>query len=560
MRKAVDLHVHSTKSDGTMTPSELVKHAQEIGLTAFALTDHDSTDGLAEAVRAAQGTPVEVVPGIEFSTEYNGRDIHVLGYFFDYSSERFQERIHTFADARDLRNQKMCSRLQNGGMDVPYEALREENPNAVITRAHFARYMTEHGITKSNAEAFQRYIGDDCPYFVPRRKISPQMAVEFILEFHGMPVLAHPLQYHLGKEMLEALVRDMKAKGLMGLECIYSKYSPADVRELETLAARCGLLPTGGSDYHGANKPGLEMGTGYDRKLYVPESVLTAMKHRLFHTDEHTKILFADLDGTLLDSKKKITPGTMTCLKDWAAAGNLLVLHSGRALFDVKHMRTELGLGNLPGMFCGGFNGAEVYDCTRDVVMFREGIPFDSVRKIMDIAEECGVYCQTYDDSGIVTRRETEETDYYRRWIRLEVRTADDVTQLLRTEPGKCIAIEIHDTAKLEVLRRRICTEMQGRVAAFYSNPNYLEIVSVYASKGLAVQRLSRTLGILPQNTYAAGDSENDISMLRAAGTGIAMCNGLPDLPALAAAADVITESDNDHDGLVPVLRKAMGQ
>ena len=170
----VDLHVHSTKSDGTLTPTELVHYAIKKGLSAFALTDHDTTEGIEEALAAAakhneaikndsfEGLPLEVVPGIEFSTEYMGKDIHILGLYIDYNSPAFKEKIQKFVDSRILRNQKMCASLAADGIDITYEKLLEENPDAVITRSHYAKYLLNHGYTTSMKEAFDRYIGDHC--------------------------------------------------------------------------------------------------------------------------------------------------------------------------------------------------------------------------------------------------------------------------------------------------------------------------------------------------------------------------------------------------------------
>lgn len=558
MKNLVDLHVHSTKSDGTFTPAELVRKAIATGLSAFALTDHDTTDGLTEAMHAAQGTPLEVIPGIEFSTERGGRDIHLLGYYFDYQAPGFQVEVRKFADARVLRNRRMCEKLQAAGVDVPYEKLVEEFGDAVITRAQFAKYMLRHGITHSMSEAFQRYIGDNCPCFVPRSKISPEDAVRFILKYHGVPVLAHPLQYHLGKEALEELVSALKDVGLIGLECIYSTNTPAETSEMQQLAGKYGLIVTGGSDFHGTNKPGLELGTGFGGKLRIPESVLTDLKHRFFGTGDSTRIFFADLDGTLLDSSKQISPLTMQVLEDWTEAGNFLVLQSGRALSNVRAVCAQLGLDRLQHVFCGGCNGAEMCSCDTGAVLFREGLPLDVVRRVMGLAAECGVYCQTYSGESIVVPKAAPETDYYRRFIKMPVIESADVTEKLTSEPGKCIAIATEDTQRLETLRKRLNSEMGQYVAAFYSNENYLEIVSVYAGKGLALRRLCRMLGIPAENSLAAGDSENDVSMIRAAGTGIAMCNGVAKMPALAAAADLVTETDNDHDGLAPVLRNVL--
>ena len=157
----VDLHVHSNKSDGSFTPAGLVDYAVEKGLKAFALTDHDTTEGLDEALDAAKGTTVEVIPGIEFSTEYEGKDIHIVGLYIDHKCSAFRERIQAFVDSRIERNRKMCANLQGAGIDISYEKLLAAFPGAVITRAHYAKYLLDQGAVKNMPEAFDKYVGED---------------------------------------------------------------------------------------------------------------------------------------------------------------------------------------------------------------------------------------------------------------------------------------------------------------------------------------------------------------------------------------------------------------
>ena len=297
----IDLHVHSNCSDGTLSPRELVDHAIKKGLAAFALTDHDTVDGIREAqtyvasIKMMQGampgimqgtTPgimpetfqvPEVIPGIELSTEYQGADIHVVGLYIDYQDETFRNRLQEFVDSRTNRNRKMCGLLQQAGVPITYEELLAANPDAVITRAHYARYMLEKGYVKSRQEAFDRYVGDHAPCYIPREKITPAQAVELILQAKGAPVLAHPILYHMSDDRLDTLVRELKDVGLMGIEAIYSTYSPADERQMRALAAKYELFISGGSDFHGANKPGLDMGVGYG-KLFVPQELLDFIK------------------------------------------------------------------------------------------------------------------------------------------------------------------------------------------------------------------------------------------------------------------------------------------
>lgn len=335
----IDLHVHSTRSDGTYTPSQLVDYAMEKGLAAFALTDHDTVDGLEEAVSYAEklrlalsgpssrhaecfltptadpklipakkgsSTPErrteptrlpgqapderspkktgsslipEVIPGIEFSTEYHGQDVHILGYYIDYHQQAFLHRLQEFVDSRTLRNQKMCRLLQEAGISVTYEKLLAEFPNSVITRAHYAKYLFSHGYVASMKEAFDRYVGDRSPCYVPREKVTPVQAVRLILDAGGIPALAHPILYHMSDARLDALTAELKEAGLIGIEAIYSTYKACEERQIRALAQKYGLLVTGGSDFHGGNKPGLDLGTGYG-KLFVPCTLLEALKDR----------------------------------------------------------------------------------------------------------------------------------------------------------------------------------------------------------------------------------------------------------------------------------------
>lgn len=277
--KSVDLHTHSNKSDGSLSPSALVDLALEKGLEAFALTDHDTTDGLDEAIAYAKDKPIEVIPGIELSSEYHGKDIHIVGLYIDHHCDNFLSRIQEFRDSRVTRNEKMCNNLKEAGIDISFEKLTNEYPESVITRAHYAKYLFKYGYVKSLPEAFDRYVGDHCKYFVPREKITPSQAVELILSSGGIPVLAHPILYGMSSTQLDILVSSLKEVGLVGIEAIYSTYKPADEREIRKLAAKYDLAISGGSDFHGTAKPDISLGTGKG-KLFVPEEVLTNLKKR----------------------------------------------------------------------------------------------------------------------------------------------------------------------------------------------------------------------------------------------------------------------------------------
>lgn len=276
----VDLHVHSNKSDGTFTPSELVTMAIQKNLTALALTDHDTTDGLAELTHAAQDKPLEVVPGIELSTEYEGKDIHIVGLFIDPEQTDFKAHLKSFVESRDARNHKMCANLQEAGIPISYEALQEANPGSVITRAHYGTWLLKHGIVSSVADAFSRYLGDHTPYFVPREKVTPQQAVSLIQKAGGLAILAHPILYRMSRERLDILVCRLKNVGLTGIEAIYATYNHREENQIRQLALKYDLLISGGSDFHGFAKPKLELGTGYGN-LCVPDEIYFTLKN--FH-------------------------------------------------------------------------------------------------------------------------------------------------------------------------------------------------------------------------------------------------------------------------------------
>ena len=276
--RPVDLHTHSTASDGTYTPAQLIDYAHEKGLAAIALTDHDTTTGLAEAMEAgAKYDDLEVIPGIEFRTDYEGNDIHIVGLYMHFDDPEIQQRLQEFVDSRISRNRKMCRLLTEHGVPMDFDELQAAFPDSVITRAHYAAYMLEKGYIKSRQEAFDRYIGDNCECFVPREKITPAMAVKMVLDAGGVPILAHPILYGMSDGKLRTLVAELKDTGLVGIEAIYTTYTPADERQIRKIAEDYDLLISGGSDFHGENKQDIDLAVGYG-KLFVPETVLEGIK------------------------------------------------------------------------------------------------------------------------------------------------------------------------------------------------------------------------------------------------------------------------------------------
>ncbi len=264
MTDLIDLHVHSTCSDGTLSPTELVDLAIKKNLRAFALTDHDTIEGINEAMNAVKerGSRLEIIPGIEFSTSYCGRDIHILGLGIQHNNVHFQERLFQFQDSRDLRNDKMMAKLCEEGLYITREMMQERFDDTIWTRAHFARILLELGYISNLNDAFEKYIGDDGPCFIPREKVTPFQAIRLIHEGGGKAVLAHPLLYNLSSNELDLLVSELAKCGLDGMEVIYAMNRHGDEQRMRLLAKKYHLKQSGGSDFHGLNKPNIQLGSG----------------------------------------------------------------------------------------------------------------------------------------------------------------------------------------------------------------------------------------------------------------------------------------------------------
>ena len=279
MEAYIDLHVHSNCSDGTFSPEELVSYARKKGLQAFALTDHDTVTGVARAADAAAGTGLTVIPGVELSSDYQKRDIHILGLGIDAENRKFLKYLEEFQAAREIRNHKMMKKLAQRGIPINKEVMETAFPGCVWTRAHFARFLKDRGFVRTMEEGFQKYVGDEASCFVPKEQIPPWEAVRLILECGGHPVLAHPLLYRLSSRELEKLVDLLCGSGLQGLEAIYSANRFSDESSMKQLAKRHGLCVTGGSDFHGSNKPDIDLGIGKGN-LKIPYSLRESLSRR----------------------------------------------------------------------------------------------------------------------------------------------------------------------------------------------------------------------------------------------------------------------------------------
>lgn len=277
MKKYIDLHVHSTVSDGTLSPSELVHYALSKNLAAFALTDHDTTAGLEEAFEAASGTALEIIPGIELSTTWNSTDVHIVGLDIDWKNIYFQKTLSEFQTSRELRNKKMMSLLQNEGICITPQLMESDFPDSVWTRAHFARFLLDHKYVGSMKEAFDRYLGNHAKCYVPREKVTPFQAIQLIHEGGGKAIFAHPILTKLSKARLESLVNELSKNGLDGIETLYVSYTPSDELFTKQLAKRYGLKQSGGSDFHGSNKPHIDLGCGKGN-LKIPYEFLEQLR------------------------------------------------------------------------------------------------------------------------------------------------------------------------------------------------------------------------------------------------------------------------------------------
>lgn len=267
MISRIDLHLHTTASDGRFSPSELVAMALARHLVAIAITDHDTTDGVDEALEAAKGTELIVVPGVEISCDVPYQEVHLLGYYIDHHDLGLEEKLFAFREARLRRAKEMLVKLAALGLPLEWEMVAELAKGNSVGRPHIAQAMVNKGYVASVDEAFALYIGRNGPAYVERYKLSPTEAVSLIKEAGGLPVLAHPREV---THFLPSLVE----QGLVGLEVYYNSYSAEDIRQLACLARKYGLIPTGGSDYHG---PGV-LDTVEIGGIWVPEGSLKRLQ------------------------------------------------------------------------------------------------------------------------------------------------------------------------------------------------------------------------------------------------------------------------------------------
>jgi len=258
----VDLHLHTTYSDGTLDPATLVGLCASRGLSVIAISDHDSTEGLPEALAAASSYDgLEVIPAIELSTDIPGSEIHILGYYVDYEDRAFQKVLGEFRQDREGRGRRMVEKLNDLGLKISWERVQEISDGGAIGRPHIAQALVEAGYVQYPRDAFDRYIGRDGPAYVGRPKLTPEDAIKLLIGNGALPVMAHPTYSETKSDRgevrsLKDTVSDLQRGGLIGMEVFYGDYTPDQVSYLYGIAEELDLVPCGGSDYHASGNPG----------------------------------------------------------------------------------------------------------------------------------------------------------------------------------------------------------------------------------------------------------------------------------------------------------------
>lgn len=264
-----DLHVHSTASDGALTPAELVTRARHLGVPAIAITDHDTVDAVAAALAASEGTPVTVIPGVELSAGVGERSVHILGYYIDHTNETLLERLVTLRTARVHRAERIVEALRADGFLITLSDVMDSANGGAVGRAHIAQLLVDAGHASSVPEAFSELLGSSAPYYVPKPVSSAEEVIGWVHAAGGVAVLAHPALSH-ADDLLPALVE----AGIVGVEAFHGAHSESERSRYVGLASRYGLIVTGGSDFHGDKHEGGELGSAN-----VPPECVAALEH-----------------------------------------------------------------------------------------------------------------------------------------------------------------------------------------------------------------------------------------------------------------------------------------
>lgn len=281
----IDLHTHSNCSDGSMTPTELVRHAAERGLRAVALSDHDTVAGIDEALEAGRKYGVEVVPAIEFSVQ-SATETHILGFYIDHKSEILRDALKKINEVRWQRTVNTCENLQKLGFDVTMDEALAIAPSGLIGRAHFARILMEKGYVASVKEGFDKYLANGRPAYDGTQALTADEAVRLINDIGGVAFVAHPHLIRLNDADLRTFLEGLKRVGLCGIEGYYNEYTDEMQDYFQSLAAELGLEISGGTDYHAKMKPHIEIGIGQGN-MQIPYSVLENIKRIVAEKNEN---------------------------------------------------------------------------------------------------------------------------------------------------------------------------------------------------------------------------------------------------------------------------------
>ncbi|WP_352400596.1 PHP domain-containing protein [Anaerotignum sp.] len=284
----IDLHTHSYCSDGTYSPEGLVILAKKQGLRAIALTDHDTIDGLEEFMKAGKKHGIETIPGIELGGQchlFHQPELHIVGLGLDPKAPILNEQMETMGQNRMDRNIKMVNQLAQLGLDITIEDIMQNAGGEIITRAHFANVLLKKGYIYTRDEAFVKFLSPGMPAYVAKTLFTTEQCIQMIHQAGGISILAHPTLYALAQDQLDILCDDLAKLGLDGIECYYSSYTPSQRKNMIKLANKYHLCPSGGSDFHGENKPLIRLGTGRGN-LAIPYSIWENLRN---HNKEKNK-------------------------------------------------------------------------------------------------------------------------------------------------------------------------------------------------------------------------------------------------------------------------------
>jgi len=282
MNRIVDLHTHTTASDGSYSPTSIVELAKKAGISAIAITDHDTTDGIDEAVSAGLKNDIEVVPGVEISVGGTD-DMHILGFFVDHKNPIIHQRLEGLKQSRDQRNREMIKKLQNDGFNITYDEVKQLTGAITMGRLHIAQAIEKKGLINDYRKIFKRYIVKGASSYVSREKLSEQEGIETIIASGGLPFLAHINYLKKNDDEVEDIVKRLMGLGLAGVESYYSGYTPENELLANNIADKYNLLKSGGTDFHGTRRKGVYIGTGRGN-MCVPYTVLEKIKHTFMNS------------------------------------------------------------------------------------------------------------------------------------------------------------------------------------------------------------------------------------------------------------------------------------